>query len=542
MTKSYHIFYFPFIVKHDRAENFIIDALNTSKSEKFWKRENLADKTKEYYDEKMYYHHFVHNALYDNEKNLLYSTFSQKKKESNSDYSLVLHYERTDVLSDQLKFMIRVKREKIFILDIDKIVLDYYFTNVGILSLYIKNDKYLSQQDILDINYYGRALYNLIDNEKIYNVIYGLKYNTKKEKDDDKKKEDDEKKDVWCSLYMHIRQMLNEFFEEANIDVSSVQYLPVFDNKMFVNCCYLNSDLSNKYKKDSIQELSNEMFWQNYVEIDHDFNFGCQNFEMRKSLTQKNSYLRWQGYGTLYGITDRSFVCLCPSENFSETVLLPHMQTIYSQMVKLVLVQRASLLAFSDSISRVNFNIDNIEAADIIGNIYRNYIVYIKKLYFVNVTSQVQGVELYEKLHNTFNIKEHIESFDNELSKMNIYLSSLKDSEKRESQNNLFNLLAGLFLPATLVSGILGMNNILTDNKFFIGKWGVTFYEKRYILHDLAIVLLASMIFWLIMVVSNKTAKSIVRSNRIASIIVAILTLVFFVICLLFSIDWYIEK
>ena len=58
-------------------------------------------------------------------------------------------------------------------------------------------------------------------------------------------------------------------------------------------------------------------------------------------------------------------------------------------MVKLVLVQRASLLAFSDSISRVNFNIDNIEAADIIGNIYRNYIVYIKKLYFVNVTSQV---------------------------------------------------------------------------------------------------------------------------------------------------------
>ena len=211
-------------------------------------------------------------------------------------------------------------------------------------------------------------------------------------------------------------------------------------------------------------------------------------------------------------------------------------------MVKLVLVQRASLLAFSDSISRVNFNIDNIEAADIIGNIYRNYIVYIKKLYFVNVTSQVQGVELYEKLHNTFNIKEHIESFDNELSKMNIYLSSLKDSEKRESQNNLFNLLAGLFLPATLVSGILGMNNILTDNKFFIGKWGVIFYEKRYILHDLAIVLLASMIFWLIMVVSNKTAKSIVRSNGIASIIVAILTLAFFVICLLFSINWYIEK
>lgn len=529
MSKSYHIFYFPFIVKHDRAENFIVNALNTAKFGKLWKRAHQVDKTEEYYDEKMYYHHFVHNALYDNGKNLFYTTFSQKKKESNSDYSLVLHYERTDVLSDQLKFKIRVKREKLFNLDIDKITLDYYFTNIGILSLYINNDKYLSQQDILDINYYGRALYNLIDNEKIYNSIYGLEYNTSKYDINNK----------LYNLYGHISQMLDEFFKEA--DVALIEYLPVFDNKMFVNCCYLNSELSNKYKKDSIQDLSNEMFWQNYVEIDHDFNFGCQNFEMRKSLTQKNSYLRWQGYGTLYGITDRSFVCLCSSESFSETVLLPHMQTIYSQMVKLVLVQRASLLAFSDSISKVNFNINNIEAADIISKIYRNYIVYIKKIYFINITSQVQGVELYEKLHITFNIKEHIESFDNELSKMNIYLSSLKDSEKRESQNNLFNLLAGLFLPATLVSGILGMNNILTDNKsdefFSIGHLGITLYEKRYILHDLAIVILASMLFWFIMVVSNKTAKSIVRSNKIASSIVTILTLAFFILCLILSIN-----
>ena len=510
MSKSYHIFYFPFIVKHDRAENFIVNALNAAKFGKLWKRAFQEDKAGEYYDEKMYYHHFVHNALYDNGNNLFYTTFSQKKKESKSDYSLVLHYERTDVLSDQLKFKIRVKREKLFILDIDKITLDYYFTNIGILSLYIKNDKYLSQQDILDINYYGRALYNLIDDEKIYNAIYGLEYNTSKY---------DINNSELYNLYGHIRQILDDFFKEDN--TSSVQYLPVFDNKMFVNCCYLNSELSNKYKKDSIQDLSDEMFWQNYVEIDHDFDFGCQNSEMRKSLTQKNSYLRWQGYGTLYGITDRSFVCLCSSESFSETVLVPHMQTIYSQMVKLVLVQRASLLAFSDSISRVNFNIDNIEAADIIGNIYRNYIVYIKKLYFVNVTSQVQGVELYEKLHNTFNIKEHIESFDNELSKMNIYLSSLKDSEKRESQNNLFNLLAGLFLPATLVSGILGMNDLFEEKKEIIHIMQVPM--TKYMILDLVIVISLSLAFWMLMCL-NKTVLNIIRKNIIISTLIALFT------------------
>ena len=135
--------------------------------------------------------------------------------------------------------------------------------------------------------------------------------------------------------------------------------------------------------------------------------------------------------------------------------------------------------------------------------------------------------------------------FDNELNNTNMYLSALKDSDKRDNQNNLFNLLAGLFLPATLVSGILGMNNILTDNKnefFSIGHWDVTLYEKRYILHDLAIVLLVSLVFWLIMAVSNKTARSIVRSNKIAFIIVTVLTLTFLIICLFLSMNWCIER
>ena len=77
MPKSYHIFYFPFIVKHDRAENFIVNALNAAKFEKLWKRAFQEDKVGEYYDEKMYYHHFVHNALYDNGNNLFYTTFSR---------------------------------------------------------------------------------------------------------------------------------------------------------------------------------------------------------------------------------------------------------------------------------------------------------------------------------------------------------------------------------------------------------------------------------------------------------------------------------
>lgn len=38
MSKSYHIFYFPFIVKHGGAENAIVKALNSSNFGKLWKR------------------------------------------------------------------------------------------------------------------------------------------------------------------------------------------------------------------------------------------------------------------------------------------------------------------------------------------------------------------------------------------------------------------------------------------------------------------------------------------------------------------------
>lgn len=137
-------------------------------------------------------------------------------------------------------------------------------------------------------------------------------------------------------------------------------------------------------------------------------------------------------------------------------------------------------------------------------------------------TSQVQGVELYEKLHNTFNIKEHIESFDNELSKMNIYLSSLKDSEKRESQNNLFNLLAGLFLPATLVCGILGMNDMSELNKKYV--WILQVPISKYIISELTIVITLSLLFWGLMCF-NKTVREIISKNKIGFVLTLLIVI-----------------
>lgn len=160
MTKSYHIFYFPFIVKTEGEIRFS-DLVNLSRmgADNEWKRV-LQTEESENYDEKMYYHHFVHNAMYDNggvfEKGIQTKNKGRHKDlDTSTKKNLIYQYEAN--LKEGLEFRIRKEKKEgdeykfvfEYSLKIDRITLDYYFTEVGILSLYISNDQYTSPQDIL---------------------------------------------------------------------------------------------------------------------------------------------------------------------------------------------------------------------------------------------------------------------------------------------------------------------------------------------------------------------------------------------------------
>ena len=529
MPKSYHILYFPFTVNSNLGNVEFSKIITGQLNFTSWRR-IVQDEISDIVNEKMYYHNFVHNALYDNGCDMYDYTVSQSKN-SIGRYTSVYHYERTDISNDA-KFVVYLKDDVVYKLDIDKIVLDCYFTNVGILSIYLNNNVCSNPQDILNINYYCRDLYNLIY-EDISFDLEGLSLRTPNPCSNESIKKQ-------RFLNRHIKLLLDDFFLEQKFNNSDIEYFHIFDNKMYVNCCYLNTSLAEGVKRTNIEALSNNIFWQNFVEVDKGDSFGCQSEEMRKLLTQKNTYLRWMDYGTLYGITDRSFVCLAEENDDFSLTLLKHMQTIYSQMVKLVLLQRASLLSFSNELSNYNLHIDHSDTAEIISRMYCNYMIYVTKLYFKDVTSQVQGVELYEMFHKTFNIKFYIESFENQLSKTNLYFTSLEESKKKDSQNNFFNVLAGLFLPATLITSILGMNNIFTDGDVDrIFEWGekvVTLYKKQYILHDLVIVLIVSIFFWLVMLIFNSTIKNIVLENKKTSFAIFISAIIGLFICVFLSV------
>ena len=131
---------------------------------------------------------------------------------------------------------------------------------------------------------------------------------------------------------------------------------------------------------------------------------------MKEELLKKSTYFRWQGWGTLYGVSRYSFVALTDESDFAKNVLAVHMRTIYARLFELVIIQRASMLRFSGEVTKVSGLADTKEkeVADWINSLYKEYIRFINQIYFRNVTAQDQGIELYEMLIAQFDSNAQI--------------------------------------------------------------------------------------------------------------------------------------
>lgn len=66
---------------------------------------------------------------------------------------------------------------------------------------------------------------------------------------------------------------------------------------------------------------------------------------------------------------------------------------------------------------------------------------------------------MYQILGKQFQIEEQIEDLESEIGELHQYISLLIDSNRNEQGAHL-NVLAALFLPATIITGFFGMNSI----------------------------------------------------------------------------------
>ena len=468
---SYHIFYFPFKWEVEGSEKKLfseqvdLEHIPVS-SYSMWERVQIDDdmqcsclgntqEQEELFAERQYYFDFVHPVLYDIK---------------NVENSIIHHYERREPKESKVEYLIEVK-DRTYVLRLDALNVNLYSTGVGIMSFYLRNERenQKDENSVRDINQFGRRIMPphcgefSSDNRSLIAKsiqIVGLNGDTLRYSDSFdyiKGKGSSLKRGFECVWKPAL--FIKHLIEDLS---ASLQVTPVIDDRMLVNCWFGDNDLAkeigNVDKEENVPFAESD-FWYKYVYIDNGNDSSCQNTKMKKRLLKESTYYRWQNYGTLYGLSRYSMVALTNigAKGFIDV----HMRTIYSRMFELVIIQRASMLRFSGEVTKVSAlkGKNNKEVAERIASLYKEYIRFVNQIYFRSVTSQDQGIELYEMLLRQFDSVAQIKDLDDEISELHQYISLMID-QRRSENGDWLNWLAAAFLPATLLTGVFGMNSL----------------------------------------------------------------------------------
>lgn len=399
---SYHTFMLPF--KYKGKESVIEN----------WCK---LDDAKVDYNQQAYFHKFFIKSMFDNceiYENIKYKTFTLKTKD------LKKHG------SDEIR-----RHSKTYKLGIEKLSLRIFDDfKVGILSFHLENKTYKDTQEILEINDYGRRIYPEYFKDKQCDIV---------------------------PEYVQIDdlQEMTEKFDFTNKSPKISQIIttlvgsitPAVDDRMFTISYLNNPKFANEVKENYL--CNNK--WYEYVFIDGDGKT-VQSQTMQEELIKKTTYDRWKDYGTMYGLSRYSFVCLANSD-----FPLPHMKTMYFSMFSLLLMVRATLLKFADDVSEIAKDIDTKDISGQVNDTYRDYIKFINKYYFREITAKDQGLELYEKALDILKIERDVKDLDNEIEELFKYVE-LQSEKKSAESLNLISYVGGILFPASIVTGFLGMN------------------------------------------------------------------------------------
>ncbi|WP_373727615.1 hypothetical protein [Bacteroides heparinolyticus] len=236
------------------------------------------------------------------------------------------------------------------------------------------------------------------------------------------------------------------------------------DDRMYFLCYIESNDLAQQLKGSSEAAYAYETgektdFWYRYLFGDGLFK-GISNGHLQVEEIKRCSYARWIGAGTLIGITRDSSVYV---SNWS--LIGVHFRTMYYQMAILCLIQRASVLRFSGEISYLTSQIrmGKKRAGRHIKELYENYIRFLNEVYFREVTSQIQGMEMYEMFHKNMNIERDTKALETEMTELFGYLDIDEQSK--------LNRIANVYLPLGLWTSVLGINTFM-EGGLFNGLFG----------------------------------------------------------------------
>ncbi|MGN0287496.1 MAG: hypothetical protein ACI4B6_07500 [Atopobiaceae bacterium] len=267
---------------------------------------------------------------------------------------------------------------------------------------------------------------------------------------------------------------------------------PIIDERMFTMCFLGDKDFSDRIKGGDCRQGAGDYPYLTDRDVMEDlYCFGfidehgscsCQNRVMLKDMLQTHVYARWIDYGTVNISSEYSFMCL--SSGMPSLLTNPFL-TEYQQIIYIVLAQRASLLSLESLISQYALEAHKdkdeegkeFESLEYtmglkVRGLQRRHIYFSSRYLLPEITSQQQGIELYDMLLDTMLVDKRSQQIDKQINdlfdlKNNEY--DLDESRDNRAQNAVLFViaLAGLISLACDLAGA-PLEGVVNDGWFLL--------------------------------------------------------------------------
>lgn len=509
---SQHIFLFPFTIKPKAIEesNCPKEKLRTihdSLEDSPWKYKPFSignfyslgqdakmdateENTEEPKDNIWAYNEF--NYFYANVRDTLFNQTPEDELFQDT-APVSIFYERQTTAKDEMIICIKGRPEP-FVLNIDHLSLRFFETGIGILTITLYNYCHKDFSDILLINDFGRRIYpqflgappddpklmetcDPIDITKDSFLAEKIFFTVSGEKIEEEFKTED---------FFTTNHKFAAYLEYLLKPFGSKEITPIIDDRMFTICWHENDRMMNTLNGNNsgVYTYENSGEWYQFMFVDGK-GLLAQHSKFKKDLIHSSTYPRFTDWGTLYGVTRYSLVCLCSIDKKNDLpykIIRNHMQKMYYQTCILLLAQRASILLFNNELERIilkfagepetNHEPQSNEKQNALENLYIRFLNFQNRMAFDEVTPQEQGIELYNLALKNMNIPDMLASLKQKLEQVHAYLDLKAEREEQTNDRKIsdsvarLTLLGAFYLPATFIVAIWSMKIYFLEDVF----------------------------------------------------------------------------
>ena len=476
---SYHTFIYPFSWKNIKktGEDFrefigksgvwektnIEEEDDISSTNSCYKGKELLTLYKEY----QYFNPFTRKAIYGFDEGIVenYSFCWDKKIDEKAHYII----EKAGKIYDLLVNAIRLK-----------------IYNTGVALFVIEADNYDASstiEDVKNINDYGRRVSMPIlsgPNLCADKIILDLKdrevsivenFSKAMINDPEAVSNDDVCLTHLCDIIKEILVYGSDKVISSRASRKDADYYiyPLLDDRMFVICSVTDEKTFDDYKNGTNYKNIYELIY-----IDHSDGLSCHDEKMTKKLVEEAEYRRWIGKGSMYFVTNYSFLYLAktsPPDFLIETFL-----TQYYQMACLCIAQRASIMKLKIKATELSKSLVNTKE-----NKYEKIVKHIMQLQdefarfdtqlcFDEVSSEQQAIEIFNMLKKATYIEKEKTTLKEQISSLyDTSNTSLGYSTNRTMMIftwiSNFIAIAALLVSTMQISGVKSCCNMLDGNK-----------------------------------------------------------------------------